>query len=101
VLVLICVASGPRKIKLFVNEPSLGFDRAEAEPAVQDLVLEKEELDGRQIPLKLVRFQNVSSLQIFVESNQEESDVTFINKLSVFGTTVAGMNVGEIKKPEE
>lgn len=62
------IAHGPKKIKLAVNRPSLGFDDvAEAEePAVaQVLELDEETVkEGKPVPLRFVRFQSVNSLHV-------------------------------------
>jgi hypothetical protein len=94
-------AAGPKKVKVFVNQPNIGFDDAESKPGTQELDLTLGELSGTQIPLRFVKFQNVSSLQFFFVDNQSNADVTFINRISLFGIPIAGMDVSEIKKPEE
>ncbi len=94
-------ASGPKKVKMFVNQPNIGFDDAEGKPSTQDLEFSLSDLSGTQIPLRFVKFQNVSSLQLFFVDNQSGSDVTFMNRISLFGIPIAGMDVAEIKKPEE
>lgn len=58
----------PRLIKLFINRPTLGFSDAEdaKEPeAAQIIELTAEQVaQGRRIPLRFVRFQNVNSLHV-------------------------------------
>lgn len=58
----------PRSIKLFINRPSLGFEDVQdaQEPyAAQILELTDEQVtEGKKIPLRYVRFQNVSSLHV-------------------------------------
>lgn len=96
----------PRSIKLFINRPSLGFDDVQdaQEPyAAQILELTDEQVaEGKKIPLRFVRFQNVSSLhvstndlfhscwdscagQIFVASNGGD-DETRIDGIDLFGS---------------
>lgn len=91
-------ASGPKSIKIFVNEPNLGFEDAESSKCVQSFSLSPDQLTGTPVLLHFLKFQNVSSLQIFVEDNQSGSDVTFIEKLSFFGVARDGMDVRAIKK---
>lgn len=61
-------AQQPRLIKLFINRPTLGFSDAEdaKEPeAAQIIELTPEQVaQGRRIPLRFVRFQNVNSLHV-------------------------------------
>ncbi|KAJ4500161.1 DUF1000-domain-containing protein [Lentinula lateritia] len=86
------IAHGPKKIKLAVNRPSLGFDDvAEAEePAVaQVLELDEETVkEGKPVPLRFVRFQSVNSLHIFIVSNHGDEEETRINALDIIGVPV-------------
>lgn len=93
--------SGPKTVKLFINCPHLDFDEAEDAEPVQALELSVDQLNGAKIPLRFVKFQKVSSLQVFLQSNQSDSDRTFVNRISVYGIPIAGMNVNEIKKDDE
>ncbi|KAF8344336.1 PITH domain-containing protein [Cantharellus anzutake] len=85
-------SSGPKKIKLFINRPALGFEDvedAEEPEASQIIELSDEIVDkGSKIPLRYVRFQSVNSLHIFVSSNQGGEDETRINSIDVFGVPV-------------
>ncbi|CAK0785733.1 hypothetical protein CVIRNUC_008944 [Coccomyxa viridis] len=91
----------PRKVKLFINKPSLGFSEAADFPAAQELTLSEADLEGKALPLKLVKFTNVTKLSIFVEDNQEEEEVTRIQKIVLYGSGGQTMNVNEIKKVGE
>lgn len=61
-------AQRPRRIKLFVNRPTIGFEDAQdaTEPeAAQIMELTDEQLvEGKRIPLRFVRFQNVTTLTV-------------------------------------
>lgn len=85
-------AQAPREIKLVINRQSVGFeDVADAkEPEVaQVITLSKAQVtEGQKVPLRFVRFQNVTSLHIFVASNQDEEDETRIDAIDVFGTPI-------------
>ncbi|KAF8582042.1 DUF1000-domain-containing protein [Ramaria rubella] len=85
-------SQGPKKIKLLINRPSLGFEDVEdqEEPAVAQVLDIPEEAikEGRHISLRFVRFQNVNSLHIFVVSNQGEQDESRIDAIDVFGVPV-------------
>jgi hypothetical protein len=84
-----------------VNEPHIGFDDAEGKPSTQTVELTKAQLNGTAIPLKFVKFQNVRSLQLFFPDNQDDTDITFINRITFNGVPVDKFDVAEIKKPEE
>ena len=50
---------------------------------------------------RLVKFNNVNKLSIFIEDNQGEEDVTRIQKLVLYGSGGQTMNMNEIKKVGE
>jgi hypothetical protein len=97
-----CSFSGPKQVRLFINRPNLSFADCESEPPTEILQLTPSQLGGdASIMLKFVKYQSVQSLTLFVESNQNDSEVTGMQWLAVFGSTREGMNVAEIKKQEE
>ena len=90
------VESRPNGIKLFINRVSMGFSDAESLAPVQ--IVSYEELKaGETVPLKIALFQNVVSLQIFVEDNNG-GETTAIQSLELFGTLGEQMNMREFKK---
>ncbi|GAA6058788.1 hypothetical protein JCM10212_001904 [Sporobolomyces blumeae] len=83
--------SAPKSIRLFVNQPSLGFDEAESlEPAQEVELTENQARGDEAVQLRFVRFVNVSHLSIFVASNQGGEDVTRIDKLDLIGVPIEG-----------
>lgn len=50
---------------------------------------------------RLVKFNNVNKLSIFIEDNQGEEEVTRIQKLVLYGSGGQTMNMNEIKKVGE
>ncbi|CAE7365854.1 TXNL1 [Symbiodinium natans] len=61
--------TAPQTVKLFLDKVNMGFDDADEEP-VQELQLGPENVDGGEVcQLRFVKFQNVSSLQIFFQEN--------------------------------
>ncbi|KAL9714927.1 hypothetical protein Ac2012v2_001587 [Leucoagaricus gongylophorus] len=100
------VSQAPKRVKLMVNRSSIGFEDVEdaVEPAVaQILDLTEEQVEeGQKIALRFVRFQNVNSLHIFVESNQGEEDKTRIDSVDIFGTTIeTTRDLRELKSTKE
>lgn len=100
------VSQAPKRVKLMVNRSSIGFEDVEdaVEPAVaQTLDLTEEQVEeGQKIALRFVRFQNVNSLHIFVESNQGEEDKTRIDSVDIFGTTIeTTRDLRELKSTKE
>jgi len=90
--------SGPKTIKIFKNNSNLSFMDAESDKPEQELNLEEGSLDGSDIKLRFVKFQNVCSLEIFVEDNQSDSDVTILNQIVIKGQPIAGFNMNNLKK---
>ena len=90
--------AGPKKVRLYVNKDSMNFNDAHEEKAAQELTLSEEELAGKTIQLTFVKFQSVNSLQILVESNQNDSDTTVIQEMHFFGVSISDFNVSNIKK---
>ncbi|KAJ7573577.1 PITH domain-containing protein, partial [Mycena floridula] len=84
----------PKRVKLVINRPSVGFDELEnaEEPEVsQILELSKEDvLEGKPIALRFVRFQAVNSIHIFVVSNHGDEDETRIDAIDFFGVPAGG-----------
>ncbi|KAG1676058.1 hypothetical protein FOA52_014923 [Chlamydomonas sp. UWO 241] len=96
--------TGPKRVKLYVNLPSFGFSDAEGSvPAAQEFDLTPAQLAGEAIPLKFVKFQSVTQLSVFIESNQGGEETTKVTKIALMGQTGEGdkFNVAEIKKVED
>ena len=111
-------AQAPKTIRLLINRPSVSFEDAEEPQAVvQEFELSEEDVrEGRRLPLRFVRFQSITSLdvsachsallgrfaavaracglmfdacaQIFVVSNQGGEDETRIDAIDIFGMPV-------------
>ncbi|KAI0028352.1 DUF1000-domain-containing protein [Vararia minispora EC-137] len=86
------VTQGPKVIKILINRRNIDFEDVQegSESDVsQILVLTEDQVkEGKRIPLRFVRFQNVSSLHVFVESNQSDGNTTRIEALDIFGIPV-------------
>ncbi|KAJ1964479.1 hypothetical protein GGI12_001399 [Dipsacomyces acuminosporus] len=92
----------PKNVKLFANHSSIGFDDVDSIAETQSIEMTEEAYkNGGVVNLRYVRFQNVSSLSIFVEDNLEGDDVTAITQLAFIGTTLSTANVSDIRQGEE
>ncbi|ELR19354.1 Thioredoxin family protein 1, putative [Acanthamoeba castellanii str. Neff] len=82
--------SAPKNVRLFVNEPHLSFeDAGDAIPA-QTVTLTEEDLvkEGNnvlKIPLKLIKFQKVDTVSVFVEDNMGGKERTRIRRIRFIG----------------
>jgi len=88
-------ASAPSTIKLFVNKSSLSFDDVEDMPPTQVL-----EMKGTsdEIKLNFVKFQNVSSLTVFIDANQGLEDSTALSRFHLVGMPIHTTNMSDLKK---
>ncbi|GAB4835994.1 hypothetical protein Ancab_000913 [Ancistrocladus abbreviatus] len=56
-------------------------------PTSDTAALSPDNLQGKPVVLKYVKFQNVHSLTIFIEENQCGSDITKVQKTALYGAT--------------
>lgn len=92
--------TAPKTVKIFMNQPNeVDFDSGERMEGVQKLVLEPEDVTGEKvIPLRFVKFQNVSNLVVFVVDNQGGDEVTKLEYLKIFGIPCNATNMGDFKR---
>lgn len=92
----------PKVIKLFTNRPhNLGFDDAEGETPTQLIELSEKDWnkDGTaNIPLRFVKFQNINSLVLFVESGDGDGEKTRIDRIRLIGETGEKREMGKLEK---
>ncbi|KAF3762619.1 DUF1000-domain-containing protein [Cryphonectria parasitica EP155] len=92
----------PKVLKLFTNRPhNLGFDDAESETPTQLIELTESDWNAdstANIPLRFVKFQNINSLVIFVESGEGEGEKTRIDRIRVIGETGEKRDMGKLEK---
>ncbi|XP_020206574.1 PITH domain-containing protein At3g04780 [Cajanus cajan] len=92
---------GPKTVKLFSNKEHMGFSNVNDFPPSDVANLSEENLKGKPVILKYVKFQNVRSLTIFIEDNQSGSELTKVQKIVLHGTTVETTDMKGLKKIEE
>lgn len=93
----------PRTIKLYSNEPHiLGFEEAEDFPATQEITLEPRDWDEgtgtATIDLRFVKFQNVTSLVLFVFDGDGEGEKVRVDRLRIIGETGEKRALGKLEK---
>ncbi|KAK3821473.1 MAG: PITH domain-containing protein [Benniella sp.] len=95
------IAKAPKTVKLYVNRLSLGFDEAESVEPTQIIELTDEHYKGNGlIPLRFVKFQNVTSVILFVEDNLEDEETTQIKQISFIGSSIESTDMSALKKIE-
>ncbi|KAK4157877.1 PITH domain-containing protein [Chaetomidium leptoderma] len=92
----------PRTIKLFTNKPhNLGFDEAEDLSATQEFELSDEDWSAEgtaNIPLRFVKFQNITSLVLFVANGDGDGEKTRLDRLRLIGETGEKREMGKLEK---
>ncbi len=82
--------SRPKMIKLFINKPQiLSFDDGENMQATQEITLSEKDWNAKtntaKIELRFVKFQNVSSLVVFVVESEGDNEKVRIDRIRVVG----------------
>ncbi|GAB7349477.1 hypothetical protein MBLNU459_g0189t1 [Dothideomycetes sp. NU459] len=93
----------PRSIKLYTNKSNvLSFDEAESLPATQTIELQPSDWDAKtgtaKIELRFVKFQNVSSIVIFVADGEGEGEKTRIDRVRIVGESGEKRAMGKLEK---
>ncbi|KAK4144917.1 PITH domain-containing protein [Dichotomopilus funicola] len=92
----------PRTIKLFTNKPhNLGFDEAEDLSATQEIEISEDDwnADGTaNIPLRFVKFQNITSLVLFVVDGDGDGEKTRLDRLRLIGEAGEKREMGKLEK---
>ncbi|AEO66174.1 9a9f00c6-d61b-43c7-8470-20df345a7913 [Thermothielavioides terrestris] len=92
----------PRTIKLFTNKPhNLGFDEAEDLSATQEIQLSEKDWNAEgtaNIPLRFVKFQNITSLVLFVVDGDGDGQKTRLDRLRLIGEAGEKREMGKLEK---
>jgi len=93
----------PRTIRLYTNRAhNLGFEEAEDIPATQLLEIKpgdwNEKTGTANLPLRFVKFQNVSSLVMFVVEGEGEGEKTRIDRIRIVGESGEKREMGKLEK---
>ncbi|KAF9354259.1 Thioredoxin-like protein 1 [Mortierella sp. AD094] len=95
------VAHAPKTIKLYVNKLTLGFDETDSVQETQTIVLSESDYEGNGlIPLRFVKFQNVTSVILFIEDNLGDEETTQIKQLVFIGSPLDSTDMSALKKVE-
>ncbi|KAI4127855.1 MAG: hypothetical protein LQ347_004430 [Umbilicaria vellea] len=93
----------PKTIQIYSNRAHvLGFEEAEDIQATQSITLRPRDWDEKtgtaKIELRFVKFQNVSSLVIFVVDGDGEGEKVRVDRLRVIGETGEKRELGKLEK---
>lgn len=93
----------PKTIQLYTNRAHvLGFEEAEDIPATQAITLQPQDWDGAtgtaKVELRFVKFQNVSSLVLFVLDGDGNGEKVRIDRLRIIGERGEKRELGKLEK---
>lgn len=93
----------PRTIQLYTNRSNvLGFDEAESIPSTQTVLLKSADWDKEtqtaKLDMRFVKFQNISSLVVFVVDGEGEGEKTRIDRIRVIGESGESRKMGKLEK---
>ena len=93
----------PKTIHLYTNRAHvLGFDEAESVPATQAVTLRPQDWDARtgtaKVELRFVKFQNVSSLVVFIVDGEGSGEKVRVDRLRVIGESGEKREMGKLEK---
>jgi len=94
----------PKTLKLYTNRPHiLGFEEADDIPATQEIILTTKDWDQNgtaNVGLRFVKFQNVTSLVMFIVDGDGEGERVRLDRVRIIGETGEKRDQGQLKKVE-
>ncbi|MCJ1340710.1 hypothetical protein MMC09_006006 [Bachmanniomyces sp. S44760] len=93
----------PKTVHIYSNRAHIvGFDEAENIPPTQAITLSPRDWDEKtgtaKIELRFVKFQNVTSLVLFVVDGEGDGEKTRIDRLRIMGETGEKRELGKLEK---
>ncbi|KAI0460271.1 thioredoxin [Xylaria acuta] len=92
----------PKTIKLFTNRPhNLGFDEADDIDPTQTIEIGDSDWNSNgtaNLPLRFVRFQNITSLVIFVVDGDGDGDKVRLDRVRLIGESGEKREMGKLEK---
>jgi hypothetical protein len=93
----------PKTIHLYTNRAhNLGFEEADDIPAAQKIQLSPSDWDAEtgtaKVELRFVKFQNVTSLVIFVVDGEGEGEKTRVDRIRIIGESGEKREMGKLEK---
>ncbi|KAK8055230.1 thioredoxin [Apiospora rasikravindrae] len=92
----------PKTIKLFTNRPhNLGFDEAEDIQPTQEIEIAEEDWNANgtaNVGLRFVRFQNITSVILFVVDGDGSSEKVRLDRVRLIGESGEKRDLGKLEK---
>ncbi|KAL2942565.1 hypothetical protein RDABS01_030915 [Bienertia sinuspersici] len=99
------VVLGPKTVKLYSNKEHMGFSNVNDFPPSDTAVLSTENLKVTAVwkpsSFEVCQIPKCSKLTIFIEDNQSESELTKVQKIALYGSTVETTDMKGLKKIED
>ncbi|KAF2842810.1 DUF1000-domain-containing protein [Patellaria atrata CBS 101060] len=94
----------PKTLKLYTNRArNLGFEEADDIPTTQTIELSPQDWDEKtataNVQLRFVKFQNITSLVIFVVDGDGDSEKTRLDRIRIIGESGEKREMGKLEKP--
>jgi hypothetical protein len=95
----------PKTLQFYTNRPHiLGFEEAEDIPATQAITLSEKDWDSigtATISLRFVKFQNVTSLVVFIVDGEGSGERVRIDRIRIIGETGEKRDLGKLEKVDD
>ncbi|KAF2141808.1 uncharacterized protein K452DRAFT_287769 [Aplosporella prunicola CBS 121167] len=93
----------PKTIKLYTNRAhNLGFEEADDIPATQEVTIKPEDWDEKtgtaKLELRFVKFQNITSLIMFVVDGDADGEKTRLDRIRIIGESGEKRDMGKLEK---
>lgn len=92
----------PKTIQIYSNRAHiLGFDEADDIPATQAITLSEKDWDATgtaTLSLRFVKFQNITSLVLFIVDGEGEGEKVRIDRVRIIGETGEKRDPGKLEK---
>ncbi|KAF2090500.1 DUF1000-domain-containing protein [Saccharata proteae CBS 121410] len=93
----------PKTIKLYTNRAhNLGFEEADDIPATQQLEIQSQDWDEQtgtaKLELRFVKFQNITSLIMFVVDGDGDGEKVRLDRIRIIGESGEKRDMGKLQK---
>ena len=92
----------PQTLQFYINRPHiLGFEEADDIPATQVVKLSEKDWDSTgtaTISLRFVKFQNITTLIMFVVDGEGSGDKVRVDRVRIIGETGEKRDPGKLEK---
>ncbi|KAJ1653813.1 hypothetical protein IWQ61_006143 [Dispira simplex] len=94
--------NAPHTVRVYANRPNLNFDEVDHVQPTQVLNLTEEDYtEQTATALRFVRFQNVTSITLFIENNLADEEITIVQQIVPIGTAIESANIPDIRQSEQ